>query len=162
MMFRDGHAPVGPRPYNPISPNAIQQMAADVTLPASGLREAAVAAGILGLGLDEGKWALDVDSPSDDTSGVVRVSSAAGSAKVYLAANSHAALRLQHHGHLIDGDEAIVIHSLETMPALPRSPRRAPGRTGRLGVREVSITELMNETANSAELIQRFREKVVI
>lgn len=162
MMFRDGHAPAGPRPYNPISPTAIQQMAGDVTLPASGLREAAVAAGILGLGLDEGNWTLDVDNPGDDTSGAVRVSSAAGSAKVYLAANSHAALRLQHHGHLIDGDQAIVIHSLETMPALPRSPRGAPGRTGRLGVREVSIAELMSETVSSAELIQRFREEVAI
>jgi hypothetical protein len=162
MMFRDGHAPAGPRPYNPISPIAIQQMAGDITLPASGLKEAAVATGILGLGLSDGAWTLEVVDPGDETSGVVRVNSAAGSAKVFFAANSHAALRLQHHGHLVDGDDAIVIHSLETTPALPRSPRGAPGRTGRLGLREVSIAELINGTATSAELIQRFREEVAL
>lgn len=161
MMFRDGHAPAAPRPYNPISPIPIQQMAGDV-MPASGLREAAVATGILGLGVHDGAWTLDVADVGDQTSGIVCVNSVAGSVKVFFAANSHAALRLQHHGHLVDGDEAIVIHSLETSPALPRSPRGAPGRTGRLGLREVSITELMNEAVTSAELVQRFREEVAL
>jgi hypothetical protein len=162
MMFRDGHAPAGPRPYNPISPIPVQQMAADMTLPASGLREAAVATGILGLGLRDGVWTLDVVDPGDETSGVVRVNSAAGSAKVFLAANSHAALRLRHNGHLVGGDDAIVIHSLETTPPLPRSPRGAPGRTGRPGLREVSIAEILNGSSTTEELVQRFREEVAL
>ncbi|QYA15925.1 SIR2 family protein [Rhizobium sp. AB2/73] len=162
MMFRDGHAPTAARPYNPISPVPIQQFPGDMTLPASGLREAAVAAGILGLGIDEGAWALDGVDAADETSGIVRVTSAAGSAKVFLVANSYAALRLQHHGHLVDDEDAIVIYSLETTPALPRSPRGAPGRTGRLGLREVSIANLVSTTASSAELVQRFREEVAL
>jgi hypothetical protein len=162
MMFRDGHAPATARPYNPISLVPVQQLAADTALPASGLREAAVATGILGLGLQAGAWTLDAIDPSDNTSGVVRVTSSAGAAKVYLVANSHAALRLQHHGHLVDDDDAIVIHSLETTPSLPRSPRGAPGRTGRPGLREVSIAELFSSAASSAELLQRFREEVAL
>jgi hypothetical protein len=162
MMFRDGHAPAAARPYNPISLVPVQQLAADTALPASGLREAAVATGILGLGLQAGAWTLDAIDPSDNTSGVVRVTSSAGAAKVYLVVNSHAALRLQHHGHLVDDDDAIVIHSLETTPSLPRSPRGAPGRTGRPGLREVSIAELFSSAASSAELLQRFREEVAL
>lgn len=162
MMFRDGHAPAAARPYNPISAVPVQQLAADTALPASGLREAAVATGILGMGLEAGAWTLDVIDPADNTSGVLRVTSSAGAAKVYLAANSHAALRLQHHGHLIDGDDAILIHSLETTPSLPRSPRGAPGRTGRPGLREVSIAELVGVAATSADLLQRFREEVAL
>ncbi len=161
-MFRDGSASDAPRAYNPITPTPIQQMAADVNIPASGLREVAVAAGILGVGVSEGAWTLDAVDPSDRGGGMIRVNSAAGSAKVFFAANTHAALRLQHNGHLVDGDGAILIHSLETPPALPRSPRGAPGRTGRIGLREVSIAELMSGAASSAELIQRFREEVTI
>lgn len=162
MMFRGGHAPAAGRPYNPISPVPVQQLAADTALPASGLREAAVATGILGLGLDAGFWTLDAVDSADNTSGVVHVTSNAGSAKVYLVANSHAALRLQHHGHLIDGDDAIVIHSLETTLSLPRSPRGTLGRTGRPRLREVSIAELVGAAATSADLLQRFREEVAL
>ena len=35
MMFRDGRAPIEPRPYNPITSEPIQKMAANVNLPAS-------------------------------------------------------------------------------------------------------------------------------
>lgn len=160
MMFRDGHAPGPLRPYNPVTPMPVQQIGGDLNLPASGLREAAVATGILGVGTSEGAWRLDAADASDQSSGIVRVTSATGSVKIFFAANSHAALRLRHYGHLIDGDDAVLIHSLETAPPFARSPRRAPGRTGLLGLREVSITELLNTAATSAELLQRFREEV--
>ncbi|MEH2487546.1 hypothetical protein [Bradyrhizobium sp. AZCC 2230] len=162
MMFRDGYAPDAARPYNPITPTPIQQMVGDVNIPASGLREAAVATGILGAGINDGAWTLHPVDASDPTAGVVRVNSAAGSAKVFFASNSHAALRLQHHGHLVDGDDVVLIHSLETAPPAARSPRGAPGRTGRSSRREVSIAGLMNETATGAELIQRFREELAL
>ncbi|MGE3703382.1 MAG: SIR2 family protein [Hyphomicrobiaceae bacterium] len=162
MMFRDGHAPAAARSYNPISTVPIQQLAVDPSLPASGLREAAIATGILGLGLQAGAWTLDGIDPSDNTNGVVRVTSSSGTAKVYLVANSHAALRLQYYGHLLDDEDAILIHSLETTRSLQRSPWRAPGRTGRLGLREVSIAELVGATATSSELFQRFREEVAL
>jgi len=161
-MFRDGRALDSPRPYNPITPIPVQQMAGDVNMPASGLREAAVATGILGVGARDGAWTLEAVDASDRKAGMIRVNSAATSAKVFFAANTHAALRLKHNGHLVDGDEAILIHSVETVPPLPRSPRGSSGRTGRLGLREVSIAALMNEAANGAELIQRFREEVGI
>src|SRR5262245_25541569 len=162
MMFRDGHSPDAPRPYNPITPSPLQQMDADVSLPGSGWREAAMATGILGVGLSDGAWTFEPIDPGDPRPCVVRVKSTTGTANVFFAANSHAALRLQHHGHLDDGDDAILIHSLETREPLSRSPRGAPGRTGRALLRKVSIAQLMKETVTSAELIQRFREEAAI
>jgi hypothetical protein len=162
MLFRDGYAPGAPRPYNPIAPMPIQQMAGDMNMLASGWREVAVATGILGVGVNDGLWTLDTVDASDPTAGVIRVNSASSSAKVFFAANSLAALRLEHYGHLVDGDEVILIHSSEIFPRLPRSPSSAPGRTGRLERREVSITELINETTTSTELVQRFREEIAI
>jgi SIR2-like domain len=161
-LFRDGHAGAPPRPYNPISPMPLQQMAGDMSLPASGLREVAVATGILGVGVKDGSWNLDATDATDPTAGAIRVNSAAASAKMFFAANSQAALRLRHHGHLVDGDEAILVHSLEVPPRLPRSSRGAPGRTGKLGLREVSIANLMSEVATSTELVQRFREEIAL
>jgi hypothetical protein len=162
MMFRDGHAHDAPRPYNPITSIPIHQIAGDMNLPASGLREAEIAIGILGVGAKDGVWTLHAVDVGDPSGGVVQINSAAGSAKVLFVVNSHAALRLRHHKHLIDSDDTMVIHSLETAPVLPRSPRGAPGRTGRLGPREVSIAELMGEAVTSAELIQRFREGLIL
>jgi hypothetical protein len=162
MMFRDGHAPNGSRPYNPITAIPIQQMTGDVNLPASGLREMAVAVGILGVGVKDSVWTLHAADPGDPRAGVVHINSPAGLTKVLFVVNSHAALRLRHHGHLVDGDDIIVIHSLETAPPSPRSPLGARGRTGRLAPREVSIAQLMSEVLTSEELVQRFREEVAL
>ena len=161
MAFRDGHVTAAPRPYNPITPTPIQAMAADTTLPASGLREAAVAIGVLGMGISEGLWTLD-SVETDDDAAVVRINSAAGSAKAYFVMNSLVALRLVQSRHLKPGNDTVVINSLERIPLQPRSPRAAPGRTGKIGPREVSISELMREAPTSAALIQRFRKEVAL
>lgn len=161
-MFRDGRTSSMPQRYNPITPHPLQQMAGDVDVPASGLREAAVAVGILGVGVRNGAWTLNAVDPTDRETGTVGISSSVGSAKVVFVANGHAALRLQNEGCLTGGDETILVHSLEITPALPRSPRSAPGRTGRVGPRQVSIVELIDEVASSAELFWRFREEVAI
>ena len=73
----------------------LQQMAGDMSLPASGLREVAVATGILGVGVKDGCWNLDATDTTDPTAGAIRVNSAAASAKMFFAANSQAALRLR-------------------------------------------------------------------
>jgi SIR2-like domain len=161
-FFRDGNVQDAPRPYNPIAPMPVQQISGDMSLPASGWREAAVAVGILGVGVNVGVWTLDAVDARDPTAGVIRVNSSVGSVKVFLAANQQAAVRLEFHGYLEDNDSTVLIHSLDAAPHLPRSPLGAPGRTGRLGPREVSITDLLNEVATSAELVQRFREAVAL
>jgi len=161
-LYRDGHAGTMARSYNPLTTTPLHRIGADSSIPASGLRELAVAIGILGVGARDGLWTLTAANPGDPTSGVVAVRSSLAAVKVVLVANSHTALRLRHNGHLSDGEDAIVIHGAEIVPPMSRSPRSAPGRTGEIGLRQISISDLLRETANSDDLVQRFREGVAI
>lgn len=161
-LFRDGQAGNRPRRYNPITATPMQQIGADPGLRASGLREAAAAIGVIGMGVGQGAWTLgDIDADNDQD-GIAQVNAASGAVHVFFAANSHAALRLRLNGHIADDAEAVVVHSAEIAAVLPRSPRGAPGRTGRIGLRQVSMVELLEEAANSNELLQRFREEVAV
>jgi hypothetical protein len=65
-------------------------------------------------------------------------------------------------GHTSPSDDGIIVHSLETYHAMPRSPRSAPGRTGISALREVSIAELSAGTSSADLLLQRFREEVAL
>ena len=57
---------------------------------------------------------------------------------------------------------AVAEYALEIQATLPRSPRAAPGRTGKIGPREVSIGMLMKESTDTADLFSRFRLKVAV
>lgn len=156
-MFRDGVLPA-PRRYRPVSQSPIQQMDGDEDLLASGLAEAAVAAGLLGMGVADGMWSVEADS----TGGVVRIDSSTRTADLYFVADSHVALRLWHGGHLPVGSDTIVVHSSQRLIGQTRSPRSAPGRTGSPSSREVSVCELMNEVTTGQALMQRFREETAL
>ncbi|MDH5835327.1 SIR2 family protein [Luteimonas kalidii] len=159
-LYRDGHAGAAPRPYHPLTDVPLHRIETNAAIPASGLRELAVAMGILGLGARGDHWTLAAPNLADPQSGVIRMTSTLGSTSVLFAANSNAALRLQHNGHV--AAEAILVHSDQIVPTMARSPRIAPGRTGRVGLRQVSVTELLSDAANTNDLVQRFREAVAI
>ena len=160
-LFREGRTPDLPQMYTPISNYPVHLFAGEPTLRALGLREAAVAIGILGVGLRNGAWTLEA-LQMEEHGVIVRIVSALGCANVYFAANSHVALWLLHEGYLEGDDDIVVIHSLKIVRALQRSPQGAPGRTGRVGLREVSISELMDEAQSHLELVQRFRQEVAV
>lgn len=161
-MFRDGAAGVAPRRYNPLTSLPLHQIAADQTLPSSGFPEIAVFAGLLGLGLRNGTWTLAESDPGDPASGVVKVATASASTKLVLAANGRSAIRLQQNGHIDDNEDAVLVYSAEKPPPMPRSPRSAPGRTGVLGLREVSIYDLLQHATSAADLMQQFRSEAAI
>ena len=160
-FFREGRIPDRPELYTPLYSGAIQLLAGDQTLPASGLREAAVAIAILGVGLRNGTWTLEA-LRVEEGGATIRIVSALRGAKAYFVANGHVALCLLHEGYLEGDDNVILIHSLKRVGALQRAPQGAPGRTGNAGLREVSISELLNEAQTHVELVQRFREEVAV
>jgi len=162
MIFRDGEDSGAPRRYNPVTVTPLQQIASDPGLPASGRCEAAVAIGLLGLGAQLGHWTVTGTDPTRKESGIAQIRSAASAVRVLLVANIHVALRLWHSGYIVDEEDFAVIHSLEIPTSLPRSPRSAPGRTGKLGLREVSIHTLMKESASTGELLSQFRLRLAI
>ncbi len=161
-MFRDGSAGSAPRRYNPLTTTPLHQIAGDQNIPSSGLAEIAVVAGLLGLGIDNGLWSLHGIDPSNPSDGVVQVSTSTARTKMVLAAHGRAAIRLQQNGHIVDDEDAILIYSAEKPPTMTRSPRSSPGRTGHLGLREVSIYDLLQGASSADDLLQHFREEAVI
>lgn len=161
-MFRDGAAGTVPRRYNPLTSAPLHHVAGDHNIPSSGLAELAVLAGLLGMGLENSAWTLEGVDASDPSAGVVRVSTAAATTKMVLAANGRAAIRLQQNGHIVDDEDAVLVYSAEKPRTMPRSPRSARGRTGHLGLREVSIYDLLQRVSGAADLVQYFREEAAI
>lgn len=161
-MFRDGSAGTAPRRYNPLTSTPLHQIAGDQNIPSTGLAEVAVIAGVLGIGIETGVWALEGVDPSDPSAGIALVKTATASTKMVLAAHGRAAIRLQQNGHIVDDEDAVLVYSAERPPTMTRSPRSSPGRTGHLGLREVSMYDLLQATTSSAELMQLFREEAAI
>lgn len=163
-MFRTGAGPAAAAGlYQPLTTVAVHQIPAESTIRGSGLGELAVGAGLLGMGLRSGAWTATADDVADPRASAVRLTSSIGVAKIFFAANSQAVLRLKENAIVADNDEAVIIHSLEIPPTMPRSPLGAPGRTGRgMGLREVSITTLVATAPDADGLPQRFREKVAL
>ena len=162
-MLRDGALPDGANGiYIPVSPDPLDRMPADPTLAGSGICQFAVASGLIGLGLDRGHWSAAKPDPTDPSGGALVLVGRSGPAKVYFAANSRAAIRLGTNGLIADNDDAVIIHSHENPPPMPRYPRRSPGRTGLASVREVSIEDLLAAGTEVEDLLARFRSMVAL
>ena len=162
-MLRDGALPdPAGGIYTPVSPDPLDRMAADPTLAGSGICQFAVASGLIGLGLERGHWSADMPDGTGPSAGALILVGRSGPAKVYFAANPRAAIRLGTNGLIADNDDAVIIHSHENPPAMPRFPRRAPGRTGLAVIREVSIEDLLAGGTEVEDLLERFRNKVAL
>ena len=92
----------------------------------------------------------------------VHLNTASGSTKLVLAAHGRSAIRLQQNGHIDDNEDAILVYSAEKPPPMTRSPRSSPGRTGVLGLREVSIYDLLKTATSSEDLMRQFRLEAAI
>jgi hypothetical protein len=91
-MFHDGDATAVPLAYRAITMRPVQHLPGDPGLAATGLREFAVALGLLGLGAKIGTWTVEPVDPSDPGAGAMRVMNGkSGSTKLFLAANASAA-----------------------------------------------------------------------
>jgi hypothetical protein len=162
-FFRDGHEPpVGSLSYKPLSAATVDVTLRDAGVAASGLREMGVGIGLLGLGLSNGNWIVLPSDRSDSRSGALCVEAATGRSRLFFASNSHVALRLYTNGHLADDDNTVVVHSMEIPLPQPRSPRGAFGRTGKPGLRHVSVADLMDTCVDAASLLERFREETAL
>jgi len=161
-LIRNGSLTHGEGRYQPLTVESVANIPINPNLPASGIRETAVAAGVLGYGVSRGEWQIDSPASNVVRDGMFRLNTPSGEAKVFLTSGPISALRLRQDGHVVDADEPIVIHGQKLVPAMCRSPRSAPGRTGRLGAREVSIVSLLESSTTLDELFQRFREELAI
>ena len=161
-LIRNGSLTHAAGRYQPLTVESIANIATNPGLPASGLRETAVAVGLIGYGVCRGEWQIDAPASNAVRDGMFRLHAPSGEAKVFLTSGPTSALQLKQDGHVVDAEEPIVIHGHKLVPAMARSPRAAPGRTGRRVIREVSLASLLESSATLDELFQRFRMELAI
>lgn len=162
-LFQDGRLPAtGSAPYRPLSVHPTHQMLADPATASSGVGGLAVASGLVGMGIDQGAWSAAASPASNPKTGALCLTSPTSRSEIFFAANAQSALRLFENGHVSPMDDAVLVHSEEIVPAMPRAPRPASGRTARPSLRQVSISSITKSAATSADLLQRFREEIVL
>jgi hypothetical protein len=159
-LFHEGDATGGAIPYRPVTPRATQHLAADSATATAGMRELAVAAALIGMGLSEGHWSMEIVDPVVLTEGGFKLIAGGRASNYFVVANTSGATRLKLNGHVKNDDNAIIVHGLEIAPAMRRSPRPRRVRTGVPGIREVSIASLLAEATSAGDLLQRFREEI--
>lgn len=163
LLFHEGQTPsYGSRSYYPLSQDTVYNTLTDPNLRSTGLREMGVGVGLVGIGLRDCHWSLRSANRTNIKSGTLFVATTVREAHLFFVTNSHVAQLLFNNGYVAVNDDAVIVHSLKIPPKLPRSPRRAPGRTGKKVLREVSITELMNESVDADALFKRFREETAL
>jgi hypothetical protein len=150
--------------YQAISADPVSSLQANPDLAASGLQEAAIALGLIGVGLQRGDWMVDAEGLAED-SGLLAVTSCipgTSRTKVFVTANPYSATKLRAAAHVVDAQAPILIHSKELMMPMARSPRVPVGRTLVLAAREVSISALISSAASFDDLYDKFRRDLAL
>jgi hypothetical protein len=161
-LFQDGCEPPGGAPaYTPLGNVPADRVRTDPGLRTNGVRELAAAVALLGRGETAGHWSLATGSAPSGAESVIKVIAGASEAAVFFAANAGAAMRLQLEGVVgVDASDVVVINSTGRAEAAARSPRGRYGRTGRVGVREVDMCELLKSSSDLVSLEDAFRQTV--
>lgn len=162
-LFREGASLDGDLSYTPIGNVSANQITDDPVLRQSGTPRLALAVSLLGLGHARSAWRLAPSKAHGDERAAIHVDSSGRTSRVFFAASSEVALQLELNGFVADSDaDTVVVHSARRPPTRQRSPRRAPGRTGRKSARHVDMAELIESVGASDDLMQRFREEITL
>jgi hypothetical protein len=159
-LFRSGRIPAAPRTYHFLTMSPASHIEQDVGISSTGLQELAVAAAILGLGVQMGLWTLHTPDLTALNSGGFEVHTAVRQTRVFFVSSAESALQLFASGRVSSGDSSVVVHSKTIVEPKPRSPSRFKGRTGSVSLRQVSISALLDEESTAGDLTRRFREEV--
>lgn len=143
--------------YRPLSAVPVQQVPQEPSLATSGVRELGAALSLLARCAAAYGWTLSATPPATAPAASMTVHSSLGATALYLCATGEDAVRLEAAGAFGPGSEdAVILFSREPVTTQPRSPRRPPGRTGRMEPREVGVAELLRTAASLADLDERF------
>lgn len=161
-LLRDGQIEHPKVRFEPITNDAVTTLPGNPALGVLGLREAAVALGLVGMGLSRNDWAVKAESLEKE-SGVLAIKGKGGTAahtKVFLTATASGAALLRSEGHLVEAEIPVLIQSQKLSVSMTRSPRGASGRTGLPKAREVSVSTLLQTYATADELYEAFRQEL--
>lgn len=157
--FRKGYPPpAGSARYWPLTGKSLQSTSDDDDIAVGGLPELALSLSLISAGAEDGTWSLALCQDQ----GVLKLSRSRmrSTTRIFFASTSRAAIQLEQSGCVDSAaDDILVIHSDRVAPLLPRSPRSAPGRTGRHGPRHLGMAEVLEDASSLRELTVRFREE---
>jgi hypothetical protein len=161
-LFQEGQNPSpGITSYRPLGSLPMHMIASDPSRTTNGVRELAAAIGLLGMGAAAGTWSVANGDVTLPNAGTLELDSGRRLTRIYFAANAQVGVQLEANGIVrASSDDAVVLHS--TKPALrsARSPRGAPGRTGKAGLRVVDMAELLRDATSASHLSTRLREEM--
>jgi hypothetical protein len=161
-IFRSGSTSIITR-YYPLTTAPTNQIGLDPSLSTSGLSGLSVALSLLQLGHSLGFWVLLLAAHSGPGTGALSVSIGSWTGRVFVVANINVAVQISDAGYMSESDpDVLVIVSSRLIPRNTRSPTAAPGRTGSKKARSVGIEDLLASTASTDDLLQRFREELVL
>lgn len=144
--------------YIPVSSGPIQQIA-DIP-EATGLRQAAVALALLGRGAVDGDWTIAADTASATP---IDLQQDNRRTRIFVAANDDVAGKMIQAGHIDpDSDDTVLLLSASPKARLPRSPSGRMGRTGKIGLREVCMSSVIETSADAADLISAFKRSATL
>ncbi len=159
-QFFGGRSEIGARPYVAIHPKAPHLMSADKQIEYSGQIEAAAALGAIGLEVGENKWSLSLDDPSANTSGTLKISGPAASARVFFASTDDRINGLIKSGAFSPDDaDVVVVCSGSVTRGKQRSPR-TPMRDGRSEPRYLGMEDILKDSVSLGDFRQRFAGEV--
>jgi hypothetical protein len=170
-LFRTGSIPANDDAYEAVSSTTPRQLPVDQNAQAAGLGNLGIALSLLEHGRARGLWTVSEPTSSDPTAGTLTTKASwtgAGGRPVFLVRGASEAIALEKLGAFAN-DNSIVIHAdavWQRMSAMggagARRPRRAPGRTGRIQTRHVSIDNLLEMAADTDGLRKNFVREVTL
>lgn len=150
-LYHNGKSETGR--YIPVSSEPIQQIA-DVPEP-TGLRQAAIALALLGRGAIDGDWTIAAGTASGTP---IDLKQDTRHTRIFIAANDEVAGKMIRTGHIDpDSGDTVLLLSASPKARLPRSPSGPMGRTGKIGLREVCISSIIESAVDAADLSDSFK-----
>lgn len=162
-LFRRGRAPAaGEGIYAPLSDVGVTRTVDAPHVDTDGVVQLALAFALVGRGEQEGHWTCTTSDPAQASTGAVRLAGAVRQSEVFFAASAHAAAQLFASGHVTEDDDAVIVQSFEVVPRSARHPTSAPGRTGKLSLREFGVYSMADGAVSLDGLLQRFKAEVAV
>lgn len=162
-LFHRGRVPAtGGGIYLPLTDSGLARSLADPHLDTDGLVELALALGLVGCGMQAGDWACAANDPADGKTGALALEGVSAQSEVFFAASAHAAAQLFAQGHVADEEDAVVVHSFEVPVRAARHPTSAPGRTGKIVLREFSVSSIADGAVSLDTLLKQFKAEMAL
>jgi hypothetical protein len=158
-VFRTGRAQdTGNVLYQPLSTEPVVQALGNPDFPAATLGRLAVVVSLLGRGLAEGLWTIELGSADNPRGGIVRVATPHRTSRLFMVDDSRSLSQLELDG-VVDpaADDVLVLQARAIRIPTTRSPRARYGRTGQAGACYVDLEVLCGTVDSADALLEAFR-----